>query len=422
MGGVADPRRVMELQQRIQHLDVQIMNAPMIAKQQESRPDRSPSPEPIYDNSGKRVNTRDVRLRRRFEEEKAALVAQLQALNPGARNLGSGGAPLIRRRIYIPVKEHPTYNFIGLIIGPRGNTQKRLERETGCKVAIRGKGAVKEGRGRRDGKVMEEDLDDLHVVITGDNEAKVAAAEKIIGDLLVLKDDNENEWKQQQLRELALINGTARDDNICHICGERGHRQYECPKRSRDVRSAGVRCQICGDSSHITADCPVGKRRGGNNAADMDKEYMSFMQSLGEDGKPAAAAPPVAAAAPSEGGSVWDKFLPKQFGGTGEVLGAAALPKPAPAAGGSDWDRFLPAKFGGTADKSGQAGGAPPPPPPQGGAAPPPPPPAEGAAPPPPPPPASGGSAPVAPPPPASGATARGGQSEYEAYMATLGK
>ena len=33
------------------------------------------------------------------------------------------------RKIYIPQKEFPSYNFIGLIIGPRGNTQKRMQKE-----------------------------------------------------------------------------------------------------------------------------------------------------------------------------------------------------------------------------------------------------------------------------------------------------
>ena len=102
--------------------------------------------------------------------------------------------------------EFPNYNFIGLIIGPRGNTQKRLERETHCKISIRGKGSVKEGRSRR-GPAREEE-DDLHVLITGSRQEDVACAEKIISDLLVpQEDDSANEWKMAQLRELALING-----------------------------------------------------------------------------------------------------------------------------------------------------------------------------------------------------------------------
>lgn len=32
-----------------------------------------------------------------------------------------------------------TGNLVGLVIGPRGNTQKRLQAETGCTVVVRGK-------------------------------------------------------------------------------------------------------------------------------------------------------------------------------------------------------------------------------------------------------------------------------------------
>lgn len=42
----------------------------------------------------------------------------------------------------------PGYNFFGLIIGPRGNTQKRLQKETNTRIAIRGRGSVKEGSGK----------------------------------------------------------------------------------------------------------------------------------------------------------------------------------------------------------------------------------------------------------------------------------
>jgi hypothetical protein len=49
-------------------------------------------------------------------------------------------------KIYIPINEYPGYNFIGLIIGPRGNTQKRMQTETNTKIAIRGRGSVKEVR------------------------------------------------------------------------------------------------------------------------------------------------------------------------------------------------------------------------------------------------------------------------------------
>ncbi len=81
------------------------------------------------------------------------------AKRPVAR--GSGA------QVYIPQKDYPGYNFIGLIIGPRGNTQKRMQKETNTKIAIRGKGSVKEGAAR-DPKYDYGEEEELHVLITGD--------------------------------------------------------------------------------------------------------------------------------------------------------------------------------------------------------------------------------------------------------------
>ncbi|CAN0557328.1 unnamed protein product, partial [Ectocarpus sp. 8 AP-2014] len=69
----------------------------------------------------------------------------------------------------------------GLIIGPRGNTQKRMERETDCKIAIRGKGSVKEGA-RRGPMAIDED-DELHVYVSGETEE---AVEKVRVEALML--------------------------------------------------------------------------------------------------------------------------------------------------------------------------------------------------------------------------------------------
>jgi len=228
---------------------------------------------------------------------------------PGASSL------LVRKRvkkIRIPIEEHPNYNFIGLIIGPRGKTQKELEGKTGCKIAIRGRGSVKEGaRGRRDGKVMEGDNEPLHVVISGDNQRAVDAASDMVEQMLVVIDDEKNVHKQQQLRELALLNGTLKEEDVfCQICGEKGHRSFECPKRfaanskGGAAGGMGVKCAICGDSSHPTRDCPQAKAvpgvggapgsvAGAENQKQIDSEYLSFMAEL--DGKKASAAPPAAA-------------------------------------------------------------------------------------------------------------------------------
>jgi len=69
--------------------------------------------------------------------------------------------------VWIPQEDHPEINFVGLLIGPRGNTLKALEGETGAKIIIRGKGSVKEGKlGRRDGPLPGEH-EPLHAYVTG---------------------------------------------------------------------------------------------------------------------------------------------------------------------------------------------------------------------------------------------------------------
>ena len=58
----------------------------------------------------------------------------------------------------------------GLVIGPRGNTQKRLQMETGARIAVRGRGSEKEGA---KAKFSEGQDDDLHVHICADTIEKV---------------------------------------------------------------------------------------------------------------------------------------------------------------------------------------------------------------------------------------------------------
>ncbi len=43
---------------------------------------RSPSPEPIYDSAGKRLNTREVRARAKLEAERHKLVLEMVKYNP----------------------------------------------------------------------------------------------------------------------------------------------------------------------------------------------------------------------------------------------------------------------------------------------------------------------------------------------------
>jgi len=163
--------------------------------------------------------------------------------------------PRKSKKIFLPDAENPECNYIGMILGPRGITQKQLETKSGCKISIRGKGSSKQKR-------MEYDSDEpLHVLIQGDTDENL---EKKGGDLVekMLRGDIEggegDEIKKNQLMQLAAIQGTLRDD-WCDNCGEKGHRVWACPNKSTSWRKVEVVCAICKDRSHPTSDCPQKK-------------------------------------------------------------------------------------------------------------------------------------------------------------------
>ncbi|XP_076445034.1 KH domain-containing RNA-binding protein qki.L-like isoform X3 [Babylonia areolata] len=125
----------------------------------------------------------------------------------------------LQEKLFVPVKEHPDFNFVGRILGPRGMTAKELEQHTGCKIMVRGKGSMrdkaKEDQNR--GKPNWEHLsEDLHVLITVEDtrnraEVKLSRAKDEIQRLLVPAPEGEDELKKKQLLELAILNGTYRD-------------------------------------------------------------------------------------------------------------------------------------------------------------------------------------------------------------------
>lgn len=47
-------------------------------------------------------------------------------------------------RLDIPMESYSNLNFVGRLLGPRGNSLKRVEATTGCRVYIRGKGSIKD--------------------------------------------------------------------------------------------------------------------------------------------------------------------------------------------------------------------------------------------------------------------------------------
>ena len=59
-----------------------------------------------------------------------------------------------------------------------------MESESGAKIAIRGKGSVKEGKGRSDAAHSSNQEEDLHCLIMADTEEKVNKAKKLINNII----------------------------------------------------------------------------------------------------------------------------------------------------------------------------------------------------------------------------------------------
>jgi splicing factor 1 len=289
---------------------------------------RSPSPEPVYDNLGIRINTREYRARERLNRERQEIISQLIRRNPAFKPPADYRPPKLHKKLYIPMKEYPGYNFIGLIIGPRGNTQKRMEKETGAKIVIRGKGSVKEGKflQKRDLKPDPSENEDLHVLVEAETQEALDAAAGMVEKLLTPVDEVLNEHKRQQLRELAALNGTIRDDEFCRTCGEPGHRQYACPNKGSTFKSE-VQCKICGDGGHPTIDCPVK----GAPGKKMDDEYQNFLAELGGGSAPESmnkSRAPMLALTGSGGSTAGLGSNPPWSSGTGGVaIGANGIKK-----------------------------------------------------------------------------------------------
>ncbi|XP_068569788.1 splicing factor 1 isoform X3 [Cebidichthys violaceus] len=199
-------------------------------------------------------------------------------------------ATRVNDKVMIPQDEYPEINFVGLLIGPRGNTLKNIEKECCAKIMIRGKGSVKEGKvGRKDGQMLPGEDEPLHALVTANTMENVKKAVEQIRNILkqgIETPEDQNDLRKMQLRELARLNGTLREDD------NRILRPWQ-NSEPRSITNTTL-CTKCGGAGHISSDCKytssfaAHRATGGEppqsaqDKARMDKEYLSLMAELGE--------------------------------------------------------------------------------------------------------------------------------------------
>jgi splicing factor 1 len=79
-----------------------------------------------------------------------------------------------------------------------------MEKETGAKIIIRGKGSVKEGKvGRKDGQPLPGEDEPLHAYITANN---LEAVKKAVGRVsILLLEINETKKKKKTTTKIQII-------------------------------------------------------------------------------------------------------------------------------------------------------------------------------------------------------------------------
>ncbi|KAB2033145.1 hypothetical protein E1A91_D05G444500v1 [Gossypium mustelinum] len=171
----------------------------------------------IFSNGGADMNGWTSR----FQSEMSCLVRPSSAQN-WVGSQGSSSGLIVKRtiRVDIPVDSYPNYNFVGRLLGPRGNSLKRVEANTECRVLIRGRGSIKDPTREEimRGKPGYEHLNEpLHILVEAELpveivDARLMQAREILEDLLKPVDESQDFYKKQQLRELAMLNGTLREE------------------------------------------------------------------------------------------------------------------------------------------------------------------------------------------------------------------
>jgi len=125
-----------------------------------------------------------------------------------------------------------------------------------------GKGSIKDGKLGlvKFGPLPGED-EPLHAYITGTSPDIVAKAVEKVNEIInraIEEPEGMNELRKQQLRELALLQGTLRE-NDCLI-------KLKLMNEAEKIVTNTIICTVCGGAGHVSGDCKFRKNPDGTPA------------------------------------------------------------------------------------------------------------------------------------------------------------
>ena len=96
-----------------------------------------------------------------------------------------------RKKIFLPKSQK--INLVGLLIGPKGNFQKLLEKQSGCKIYIHGKNISKKEK-----FFTIYDIEEPHVLIVANTEENLRRGTKLIEEIIYSDEDTKNKIISEQ--------------------------------------------------------------------------------------------------------------------------------------------------------------------------------------------------------------------------------
>ena len=131
------------------------------------------SPSPVRGGLG-----RDEKLRKDMEEEYSRVIRSLLKTLPGYIPPADWIPTNAWKRVFLPVDEYPSCNFVDTILGKRGQTHIELQHKSKCRIEIRGRDVVSQTQSSHDARLP------LHVYIEGDDEDDVERALDLLTPLI----------------------------------------------------------------------------------------------------------------------------------------------------------------------------------------------------------------------------------------------